>query len=71
MADDGRNRRAPFEGEQLVGVPQVARELGIGVRLVQRAIEDGRLPAYRVGTQRRVKVRDVSVWLDGCRERRR
>jgi hypothetical protein len=57
MADDGAQRRAPLQGEQLVGFPQVARELGIGVRLVQKAIETGPLPAYHVGTQ--VKARDV------------
>jgi excisionase family DNA binding protein len=36
-----------------------------------RAVEDGKLAAYRVGSQRRVKVCDVETWIDGCRERRR
>jgi excisionase family DNA binding protein len=71
MADDAGDRRAPLRGELLVGLPQVARELGIGVRLVQRAIETGQLPAYRVGVHRRVRVVDVETWIAGCREPRR
>jgi excisionase family DNA binding protein len=71
MADDElETRRGTLRRDTLVGLPQVARELGIGVRLVQRAIEAGQLPAYRVGVHRRVRVADVQTWLAGCRERR-
>jgi excisionase family DNA binding protein len=66
MADDAGDRRTPLQGERLVAVPEVARSLGIDVRLVQRAIEEGRLPAYRVGVHRRVRVVDVEIWLAGC-----
>jgi len=68
MADDGGNGNRRTRAVSSSRSPQLARELDTGVRLVQRAIEDGRLPAYRVGAHRRIRVADVQTWLAACRE---
>lgn len=70
MADDLGDHRRALRHDAFTGVTKAARDLGIGVRLVQRAIETGALPAYRVGVHRRVRVADVQTWLASCRERR-
>ena len=71
MADEFEARRAALRRDALVGLGQVARELGIGVRQVQRAADSGALPTFRVGARRKVRVIDVRGWLESCREPRR
>jgi hypothetical protein len=54
MADDGlETRRGTLRRDTLVGLGQVARELGLGVRTVQRAADAGALPVYRLGLRAR------------------
>ena len=60
-------RRATLRKDSLVGLGQAARELGLGVRTVQRAADAGALPTYRVGQRRKTRVADVRAWLERCR----
>jgi excisionase family DNA binding protein len=72
MADDEREmRRGTLRRDTLVGLGQVARQLGLGVRTVRQAADAGALPTYRLGVRRKVKVADVRAWIESCREPRR
>src|SRR5687767_4637394 len=52
---------------ELITVPHAARELGVGVRHLRRALLRGELPSYRVGAWTRVRRADLALWVDAHR----
>lgn len=57
-------RMATPEPERLWSVPEAARHLGVGVRLLRRAIARGELPGYRLGLRAvRVSPPEVGAWV--------
>ncbi len=46
---------------------ETARRLGITTRTLYRFIDDGQLPAYRIGRVIRLKETEVSDFIDSCR----
>jgi len=70
MADELGDRRA-LRSDVFTGIGKVARDLGIGERVVRQAVARGDLPTYVFGQRKRVKVADVRPWLESCREPRR
>ena len=49
---------------ELVSVPAAARELGIAPRAIRRAIQEGELPAFRIGSRWvRVERAAVREWV--------
>ena len=46
---------------------ETARRLGITTRTLYRFIDDGQLPAYRIGRVIRLKETEVSDFIDNCR----
>lgn len=53
--------------DPLITIPQAAREMGVGVRQVRRAVKSGDLPSYRVGEWPRVRRSDLGIWIRGLR----
>ena len=52
---------------QLCTVPEAARRSGLGLRQLRRAIADGTLDVFDVGSWPRVRWRDVQAWIEGTR----
>ena len=48
---------------ELFTIPAAARQAGIGVRLLRRAVKHGDIPQYAVGAWPRVYWRDVLSWI--------
>lgn len=46
---------------------QAAKRLGITPRTLYRFIEDGEVPAYRMGRVIRIKQADVGAYIETCR----
>jgi excisionase family DNA binding protein len=46
---------------------EAARRLGITTRTLYRFVDQGDLPAYRMGRVIRLKAADVDVFIDGSR----
>jgi excisionase family DNA binding protein len=69
MADEVPDGRRALRGDSLVGVTQVARELGLGRRTVRRAITTGELPSYAFGHRQKLRVADVRCWIEKHRRR--
>jgi excisionase family DNA binding protein len=46
---------------------ETARRLGITTRTLYRFIDDGQLPAYRIGRVIRLKETEVSDFIESCR----
>jgi excisionase family DNA binding protein len=44
-----------------------ADHLGVGLRTLYKFIDDGRLPAYRLGRVIRLKRADVDAFIESCR----
>lgn len=63
-------RIAQNESEQFTTIGKVARDLGIGVRQIRRAVCAGKIPAYGIGSWKRVRVADVDRWIDSLRLQR-
>ena len=67
--------------EQMMGVADVASQLGLSIKTVRRAIEDGRLRAFKPCGRLLIAPADVRAWLEasqveprvtpGARERSR
>ena len=60
------NRSSVAQGE-LFTAEEAARRLGVKLKTVYRFIEDGELPATRVGRRHRVSAEDLDRFLDRCR----
>jgi excisionase family DNA binding protein len=43
---------------------KAARDLGLAERTIRAAIEQGEIPYYVFGTQRRLKIADVRTWIE-------
>ena len=55
---------------EFVTIPQAAKRLGIGVKLLRRRARGGAFPVYRPGTSwPRVRIADVERWVDSTRIR--
>jgi len=50
-----------------LGTPEAAERLGITQRTLYRLIDEGQLPAYKMGRVFRVKESDLEVFLDQSR----
>lgn len=62
------DRRDTSEREpELLTIPAAARRIGIGTRQLRRAVKEGELSAYQIGSWPRVRWIDVTVWVRGRR----
>jgi len=50
-----------------LGTPEAAERLGITQRTLYRLIDEGQIPAYKMGRVLRVKATDLEVFLDQSR----
>jgi excisionase family DNA binding protein len=50
-----------------LGTPEAAERLGITQRTLYRLIDEGQIPAYKMGRVLRVKETDLDVFLDQSR----
>ena len=50
-----------------LGTPEAAERLGITQRTLYRLIDEGQVPAYKMGRVLRVKASDLDVFLEGSR----
>lgn len=57
---------APHEPTWL-GTKDAARQLGITARTLYRLINEGEVPAYKLGRVLRLKLSDVEAFLDSAR----
>jgi excisionase family DNA binding protein len=48
----------------LVSIPRVALKLGVDHKTLRLAVSRGELPAYRIGSNIRLKWTDVDAWLE-------
>ncbi len=54
-------------GEDWVGAPGAARYLGVTLRMVYKLIDQGSIPAYKIGRVFRVRRCDLDDFLERCR----
>jgi excisionase family DNA binding protein len=54
-------------GDELLTVGEIAERLRIHSMTIYRWIDDGRLPAIRIGKQYRVRAADLEEMLEGSR----
>lgn len=66
-ADDAESERA----EKLLSTQQVADALGVSRPFVVKLIDEGALPAHRVGTHRRVRTDDLETYQYKRRQKAR
>jgi len=50
-----------------LGTPEAAERLGITQRTLYRLIDEGQIPAYKMGRVLRVKASDLEVFLEHSR----
>ncbi len=50
-----------------LSTPEAARRLGVTPRTLYRFIDEGQLPAYRMGRVIRLKQGEVDSFVDDCR----
>jgi predicted DNA-binding transcriptional regulator AlpA len=53
--------------QQMLTLPAAARRVGVGVRAIYRASRCGELPVYEVDSWPRVRLQDVTRWLESRR----
>ena len=63
MATEG----GPIIGPDWLGTTDAAGYLGLTAPAVYRLIDDGLLPAYRIGRFIRIKVTDLDAFIDSSR----
>ena len=56
-------------GEDWVGAPALARELGIMLRTLYKILDYGELPSYKLGRVIRIRRSDVEEYLESVRVR--
>ncbi len=56
-------------GEDWVGAPALARELGIMLRTLYKILDSGELPSYKLGRVIRIKRSDVEAYLESVKVR--
>jgi excisionase family DNA binding protein len=56
-------------GEDWVGAPALARELGIMLRTLYKILDFGELPSYKLGRVIRIRRSDVEEYLESVRVR--
>ncbi len=57
----------PSNPDEILTIPEVAEETKFSVRTVVRRIEDGSLPAFKLGGRWRIRRRELDAALDGMR----
>ena len=57
----------PSEASAWLSSAAAAQALGITTRTLYRFIDDGSLPAYRMGRVLRLKATDVDAFIESCR----
>ena len=57
----------PNAGPRWMGTQEAARYLGITPRTLYRFIDEGRLPAYKMGRVIRLKADDLDAFLETAR----
>jgi excisionase family DNA binding protein len=55
------------ETPEWLGTPEAAERLGITQRTLYRLIDEGQVPAYKMGRVLRVKATDLDVFLERSR----
>ena len=58
---------APESNITWLSTPEAARRLGVTPRTLYRFIDEGQLPAYRLGRVIRLKEGEVDTFIDSCR----
>ncbi len=53
-------------GSEWLGTTATAKRLGITTRTLYRFIDEGQLPAYRLGRVIRIKNTDIDTFIEGC-----
>ena len=54
-------------GEWWVGTTDAAAYLGITPRTINRLIDDGEIPAYRIGRVIRLRIADLDAFIEASR----
>lgn len=54
-------------GSDWLGSTEAAARLGITLRTLYRLIDDGKVPAYRIGRVVRLRVVDLDAFVTSCR----
>jgi len=55
------------EGPQLLSIPEVCQELGMGKSWVYRRLKGGEIPSIKLGRTIKVKRADLDVYLESMR----
>jgi excisionase family DNA binding protein len=56
-------------GEAWIGVPALAKELGVTMRTLYKIVDSGDVPAYKFGRVIRIKRADVEAFLESSKVR--
>lgn len=64
MMEDENSEHSQIEW---LGTTAAAKRLGITTRTLYRFIDEGHIPAYRMGRVIRVKGEDLDVYIEGCK----
>jgi excisionase family DNA binding protein len=56
-------------GGRWVGTAEASERLGVTLRTLYRLVDEGQLPAYKIGRVIRIKEEDVEAFLEGARIR--
>ena len=62
-----RTGEAPFNGKQFLRMEEVAAYFEVTPRTVYRWVDEGLLPAYKLGGCLRVKTSDLEVFEEAAR----
>ena len=52
---------------ELTTIPRASRRLGVGVRQLRRAIDDGQLTLYRIGGWPRLRWSEILAWIESTK----
>jgi excisionase family DNA binding protein len=58
---------APSENIEWLSTKQASDRLGVTLRTLYRLIDDGQLPAYKIGRVIRLKADELEAFIDGAR----
>ena len=62
-----RDEDDPIVGEDWLGTPDAANYLGLSALTLYRLIDEGHLPAYKMGRVIRIKVSDLEAYIVSVR----
>jgi excisionase family DNA binding protein len=64
-----QERFQAYEGPNLLSIPEVCQELGMGKSWVYKKIRSGEIPSVKLGRNIKVQRRDLEVYLENQRYR--